>query len=112
MRVAVIAPPWLPVPPVAYGGIESVLDTLCRALAAAGHDVLLHATGDSTCPVERTWTFDTAAGVENISPAAELRHVIGAYRAVRDWEADVVHDHTLSGPFYAERQPGLTVVTT
>lgn len=39
MRVAVIAPLWLPVPPLGYGGTELVLDTLCRGLASAGHEV-------------------------------------------------------------------------
>jgi glycosyltransferase involved in cell wall biosynthesis len=112
MRIAVIAPPWLSVPPTGYGGIETVLDTLCRGLRTAGHDVLLYATGDSTCPVERAWTFETAVGTDRISPAAELRHVIDAYRAVRDWGADVVHDHTLTGPFYAQQHTELTVVTT
>lgn len=37
---------------MAYGGTESVIDTLCRGLTAAGHQVLLVATADSTCPVE------------------------------------------------------------
>jgi glycosyltransferase involved in cell wall biosynthesis len=112
MRVAVIAPPWLAVPPDAYGGIEAVLDNLCRGLEDAGHDVLLYATGDSTCPVERGWTFDTAVGTDGISPAIELRHVIDAYRTIQGWGADVVHDHTLTGPFYAQGQPRLAVVTT
>ena len=40
----------------------------------------------------------------------ELRHVIHAYEAVSDY--DVVHDHTVMGPFYAERYPDLPVVTT
>jgi glycosyltransferase involved in cell wall biosynthesis len=112
MRIAVIAPPWVPVPPPAYGGTERVLDDLCRALAGDGHDVLLFATGDSTCPVERAWTYEIARGTEHASPAAELRHVIDAYDTVRAWSADVVHDHTMSGPFYAERHPELNVVTT
>jgi glycosyltransferase involved in cell wall biosynthesis len=112
MRVAVIAPPWVPVPPPAYGGTERVLDDLCRALAAEGHDVLLYATGDSTRPVQRAWTYETARSTEHASPAAELRHVIDAYETVSRWGADVVHDHTLTGPFYAERHPELTVVTT
>ena len=37
MHIAIIAPPWVPVPPPAYGGTEAVLDTLARGLAAAGH---------------------------------------------------------------------------
>src|SRR5882724_7873714 len=30
LRVGIVAPPWLPVPPIAYGGTETVLDTLAR----------------------------------------------------------------------------------
>ncbi|HEY8546886.1 MAG TPA: glycosyltransferase family 4 protein [Acidimicrobiales bacterium] len=107
-----IAPPWLPVPPPAYGGTERVLDDLCRALAAAGHDVLLYATGDSTCPVETAWTYRTALGTVRVSPAAELRHVLDAYEAAVAWGAEVVHDHTMSGPFLPQRHHGTPVVTT
>lgn len=60
MRVAIVAPPVVPVPPAAYAGTETTLDSLARGLADAGHDVLLYTTGDSTCPVERDWTFEQA----------------------------------------------------
>ncbi len=110
MRIAIVAPPWVPVPPPGYGGTEAVLDTLARGLADAGHDVLLFATGDSACPVERAWAFEQAVGVGVGGAAEELHHVVAAYDAVAD--ADVVHDHTLTGPVYAERFPRLPVVTT
>ena len=42
--------------------------------------------------------------------ATELRHVIHAYQAAAG--ADLVHDHTLVGPVYADRFPDLPVVTT
>jgi glycosyltransferase involved in cell wall biosynthesis len=112
LRIAVIAPPWLAVPPTGYGGTETVLDTLCRSLRAAGHDVLLYATGDSTCPVERAWTYPRAVGTENIDPVTELCHVLDAYGAAREWGAEVIHDHTLAGPCHARHLPGLSVVTT
>lgn len=112
MRIAVIAPPWIPVPPVGYGGTELVLDTLCRGLAAAGHEVLLCATGDSTCPVERTWTYETHLGTALVNPADELRHVMDAYEAVDRWGADVVHDHTVTGPVWAQVHARVPVVTT
>lgn len=106
-----IAPPWVPVPPPAYGGTETVLDTLVRGLHDAGEDVLLFTTGDSTCPVPRSSVLERAAGVGVAGVATELRHVIHAYReAVAS--ADIVHDHTLAGPVYAERFEGLAVVTT
>jgi glycosyltransferase involved in cell wall biosynthesis len=112
MRVALVAPPWLPVPPPAYGGIEAVLDTLARGLAAAGHDVVLVATGDSTCPVPMSWTHERAVGTGPTGPLDELRQVLHAYDLVAERAVDVVHDHTLIGPLYASRFAGLTVVTT
>ncbi|HEX4863791.1 MAG TPA: glycosyltransferase family 4 protein [Acidimicrobiales bacterium] len=110
MRIAIIAPPWVPVPPSAYGGIETMLDTLARGLDSAGHRVTLFTTGDSTCPVEKKWVFDTAPGIAGAGPSVELRHVIDAYEQAGEF--DVVHDHTLSGPVYADRFPWLPVVTT
>ncbi len=112
MRVAVIAPPWLPVPPVGYGGTELVLDTLCRGLAEQGHDVLLYATGDSSCPIERAWTYERHLGVATTSPPDELRHVMDAYDAAERWGADVVHDHTVFGPAWAQVHSRLPVITT
>jgi glycosyltransferase involved in cell wall biosynthesis len=111
MRIAVIAPPWLPVPPPAYGGTELVLDGLCRGLVAAGHDVLLCTTGDSTCPVDRFWTYQHALGTDSARPAAELSHVIDAYAAAATWGAEVIHDHTITGLAWGSLS-GVPVVTT
>lgn len=110
MRVGIIAPPWVPVPPVRYGGTELMLDGLARGLAAAGHEVVLFATGDSTCPVERRWVHECAADVAMGASVPEIRHVVHAYAALAD--CDVIHDHTLVGALYAGRFPDLAVVTT
>ncbi len=37
MRIALIAPPWAPVPPPLYGGIEVVVHELAVGLQDAGH---------------------------------------------------------------------------
>lgn len=98
-----IAPPWVQVPPPAYGGTEAVLAGLARGLAEAGHDVLLYATGDSHVDgVELAYTFDEAVGVGVGGAPAEARHVIDAYRLLDRWMPDVVHDHSLVGPLMAE----------
>jgi glycosyltransferase involved in cell wall biosynthesis len=110
VRIVIIAPPWVAVPPTAYGGTEGVLDSLARGLHGAGHDVVLFTTGDSTCPVPRQHILPAAVGVGSAGSATELRHVIHAYKVAAD--ADVVHDHTLVGPVYSDRFPGLPVVTT
>jgi glycosyltransferase involved in cell wall biosynthesis len=108
MRIGLIAPPWLPVPPMAYGGTEAVVDRLARGFVRAGHDVLLAATGDSTCPVPLAATTPRALGVG--SPHSEYDHVCRAYDAVDD--CDVVHDHTLLGPEMAADRGDTRVVTT
>jgi glycosyltransferase involved in cell wall biosynthesis len=110
MDIALIAPPWLPVPAPAYGGTEAVLDQLARGLRAAGHAVLLVCHPDSECAVDRASVIPADDAVRMGRASIELENVIGAYELVKD--ADVVHDHTLAGPVYSARFPRLPVVTT
>ncbi len=98
LRVGIVAPPWVPVPPVRYGGTEGFVDVLARGLQARGHEVRLFASGDSTCPVERSWLF--AAPPEPMGLAVlEAAHVRAAYAALTD--CDLVHDNTAVGPVWA-----------
>jgi glycosyltransferase involved in cell wall biosynthesis len=110
MRIAVIAPPWTPVPPPLYGGVEMVVDRLARGFQDADHEVLLYTVSESTCPVPKRWVLEEAEGQRIGKTAPELRHVMNAYEAVQDF--DVIHDHTTLGPFYAERFPHLKIATT
>ncbi|SFK53829.1 glycosyltransferase [Geodermatophilus ruber] len=112
MRIGLIAPPWVPVPPPAYGGTESVVDGLARGLVAAGYDVLLAAPANSSCPVPRVPGTDEAPTSAPVcgNGVTELRHVITSYAAMSD--VGLVHDHTLTGPLYRQRCPDTPVVTT
>lgn len=103
MRIGIVAPPWAPVPPVLYGGIEVVLDSLATGIHtdAGGHEVLLFTTGEATCPVPRRHHLDQAEGSRMGHTAPEARHVLAAYDVMREWGADLVHDHTLAGPLLA-----------
>jgi glycosyltransferase involved in cell wall biosynthesis len=112
MRIGVIAPPWTPVPPPLYGGTELIVDLLCRGFQDAGHEVLLFTTGDSTCPVPRRWVLEQADGFRMGMAASEARHVLAGYAAIIDAQVDIVHDHTIIGPLYAEAFPDLPVVGT
>lgn len=110
LRIGLVAPPWVTVPPQGYGGTELVVDQLARGLARAGHDVRLFATGDSTCPVELHWVHATAVGTTG-PLTAEVEHVRAAYRALAD--CDLIHDHTLLGPLWATTdRGGPPVITT
>ena len=111
MRIAIIAPPWVPTPPQAYGGIEAVVDSLATGLQSHGHEVFLFATGDSTSQVPLGYRFENALGVgREDATIVELVQVMSAYDMVREF--DIVHDHTHVGPAYSARFPDLPVVTT
>lgn len=115
MRIGLVAPPWVPVPPPRYGGTEAVVDTLARGLVRAGHDVVLVAARESTCPVPTKVPLEGAAEPMG-DGSVEAGYVLDAYEALAD--RDVVHDHTLIGPLVAPlvaqrlRAPGRAVLTT
>jgi glycosyltransferase involved in cell wall biosynthesis len=110
MKIALVAPPWVPVPPPAYGGTEAVIDRLARGFAGLGHEVTLVATGDSTCPVPTRWIWEHAATDRLGEAVVEISHVAHAYEIVRSH--DIIHDHTLIGPLFAAQFGDLPVVTT
>jgi glycosyltransferase involved in cell wall biosynthesis len=93
-----LAPPWIPVPPPAYGGIESVVALLCEALVARGHAVELLCAPGSRSPA-RVRALLPSAQPSRIGEAQfEADHVACGFAAV-DAAAeagrpfDVVHDH-------------------
>jgi hypothetical protein len=58
VRIAMLAPPWIPVPPPGYGGIEHVVALLCDALRPAAVD-----------KAGRLDPADCRRGAERLSPA-------------------------------------------
>ena len=83
MRIGLIAPPWIPVPPPAYGGTEEVIHNLARGLQALGHDVRLFTVGESTCPVPRRWLYRSPAEPMG-DQFQESAHALAAYEALAD----------------------------
>jgi glycosyltransferase involved in cell wall biosynthesis len=92
MRVAVISPPWFPVPPTGYGGIEWIVSLLADGLAKEGHDVTLFASGDSRTRAKLAWVFEHAPSEQIGRSLPDLRHALSAYERAADF--DVINDHT------------------
>jgi glycosyltransferase involved in cell wall biosynthesis len=67
LRIAEVAPPWLAVPPMGYGGIEWVIALLADGLADHGLDVTLFATGDSLTRAKLAYVFERAPGPKAIN---------------------------------------------
>ena len=84
MRIGMIAPPWFPLPPQRYGGIEFVVSLLTEGLVARGHDVTLFASGDSATRARLSYIFARAPfeQMEN-GDHLEVMHSLEAYTRAR-----------------------------
>lgn len=94
MRIAVVAPPYLPVPPVGYGGTERIISLLTEGLVENGHDVTLFATGDSHTKAKLVSIFPKALGNSGFAKASELLPLL-QYRecVLRQDEFDIIHSN-------------------
>lgn len=111
MRIGVVAPPYLTVPPQAYGGIELVVAHLADGLVARGHDVTLFASGGSSTDARLVSPLADAPGEASLSdPFYAFAHVLEAYESERDF--DVLHDHTVHGTALAAMSRTPRVVHT
>jgi glycosyltransferase involved in cell wall biosynthesis len=105
LHVGLLAPPWLPVPPPAYGGTEAVIDALAVGLRRAGHRVTLVAHPGSRCEVDRVSSGVVADGPIGAHDVEE-RHAAAGGKLLDDAGVDVLHDHTTAGPAVAATQQG------
>lgn len=99
LRIAMLAPPWISVPPPGYGGIEAVLQLLCEQLVARGHAVTLFAAPGSRSPARVHVLLDAEHPDEIGLAIHECDHVALAYEAIERAAAhgdrfDVLHDHS------------------
>ena len=99
LRVAVLAPPWIAVPPSGYGGIEAVVGLLCEALVERGHHVTLFAAPGSHSAARVYPMLEDAHPNEIGLSLYESDHVAGTWEQVdlaaeQGLPFDVLHDHS------------------
>jgi glycosyltransferase involved in cell wall biosynthesis len=95
MRIAQVAPLFETVPPVAYGGTERVIATLCDGLVALGHEVTLFAAAGSatlgklvecrSCGMRQDPAAKVSAIAAHLAMLDEVRKQQAAF--------DVIHCH-------------------
>jgi glycosyltransferase involved in cell wall biosynthesis len=93
LRIALVVPPFIRVPPSGYGGTELVAADLATALTRSGHDVTLFASGDSLIDGCETRSLFSRP-LWPPEPAAERDHAVFAARAIAEGSFDIVHSHT------------------
>jgi glycosyltransferase involved in cell wall biosynthesis len=97
LRVAMLAPPWISVPPPGYGGVESVVSVLTEALVRRGNEVTLFCAPGSESSARVVTLLEGTHPDEIERSIYEVDHVAQAFAAIDRADAerrfDVVHDH-------------------
>jgi len=95
LRIAIVAPPWYPLPPSGYGGIELVVHLLQSELRRLGHEVTTFGAAGSVPDVtmlgQADWSRDLGGPDERARHATYLARV---YNTLKGQRFDVVHDHS------------------
>ena len=96
MKIAQIAPPWLPIPPENYGGTECIISSLVENQVAQGHTVTLFAPGDAHTSAELVSFFPHSLIQEGVPWTAHCKafyHLQKSIEQVAAQDFDIVHTH-------------------
>ncbi|HEV8209906.1 MAG TPA: glycosyltransferase family 4 protein [Vicinamibacterales bacterium] len=102
MRVAIVAPPFIPVPPVKYGGTELFVAQLAEGLSSRGHDVVVYTNGESRVRCDRRWLYPQADWPPTNGEASARKNLRHSSWAIGDAarSADILHLNDVVGlPF-------------
>ena len=102
MRIALVASPFISVPPARYGGTELFIAQLAEGLKTLGFDVVVYANGQSRVNTELRWLYEENQWPLDGEIFENLKDLNHAAWAVRDaWDdADIIHLNSTSGlPF-------------
>ena len=99
MRIALIAPPFIAVPPKDYGGTELFIAQLAEGLQKTGVNVVVYANGESTVNVERRWTYEHSQWPIRAQDDALLKDMDHTSWAVQDAArtCNMIHMQTAQG---------------
>ncbi len=103
MDIAIIAPPFISVPPRAYGGTELFVATLAETLMRRGHRVIVYASGDSHGSFEVRSLFPRGQWPPPDGLEGHLLSTSHYSWAIRDAidAREVIHVNDVAGVFFA-----------
>lgn len=93
MRIAQIAPLWIPVPPPTYGGTELIISWLCDELVKRGHEVTLFASGDSKTKAKLVPVWPCSLWKANLRTPHAVFSLMYQKLLEMENEFDIIHDH-------------------
>jgi glycosyltransferase involved in cell wall biosynthesis len=113
LRIALVAPPMLPVPPPTYAGTERVVAALGDELVARGHEVTLYAPGDSRFPGRLVATPEQSLWSTGYQGDVSSFINVTLAKAWADVDRyDIIHSHVETLGFLFARHCPIPVLTT
>lgn len=116
MKIAQLAPLWLPIPPMGFGGTERVIDGINKGLAALGHEITLFACAGSSCDGKTIEIIDKPMydllGKFDFSAVQSYEFLSFAELIKRKGEFDVIHNHMGIHPLALAEAIDVPIVTT
>jgi glycosyltransferase involved in cell wall biosynthesis len=99
MKIALVAPPYIAVPPKKYGGTELFIAELALGLKKRGVDVILYTNGESTLTVPSKCLYEKEEWPLSGDAEANLKGLNHAAWAVKDARdrVDVIHLNNAPG---------------
>jgi len=99
MKIALIAPPFIAVPPKKYGGTELFVAELSRGLQLQGIDVTVYTNGESTLDVPMRWFYPKGEWPIRGDVEATLKALNHFSWAVQEaaQDADLIHVNSAPG---------------
>lgn len=93
MRIALIAAPFIAVPPADYGGTELFVAHLAEGLKKSGVEVVVYTNGESTVNVERRSIYKNSQWPIKMSEQTWVKHLNHEAWAIEDAakDCDVIH---------------------
>jgi glycosyltransferase involved in cell wall biosynthesis len=93
VRVGIVAPPFISVPPARYGGTELFVAHLAEGLHAQGHQTIVYANGDSRVECALRWRYRHADWPLTDPIASQLKNADHIAWAVDDAASsvDILH---------------------
>ena len=104
VRIAITADPFIPVPPINYGGIERIIHFLVEGLAKRGHEVVLVAHAESKINGSLIKYPPLKDGV-----SGHIRNIF-AINKLKSWKPDIIHSFSRLAyllPFFGSSVPKL-----
>jgi glycosyltransferase involved in cell wall biosynthesis len=113
LRIGLVAPPVVRIPPERYAGTERIVAALADGLVARGHHVMLFASGDSTSGSEVVPVIPRAAWNDGSTGENWAFAMLSAIKALeRATDVDLFHSHLDVMGLPLARQSPVPVLTT